>query len=81
MLQEEFTKDVFRQLDGFLILMSDLSGIAGSNSSEIPRDEVLADVLDMTRLVFIILSEAMHEHSANTEYFIVSSLLFNHRMY
>lgn len=64
MLQESRTKDVFRELDGFLVLMSVLSAIQASDEMQ--------QVLEGTRLVFMILSEAMHEHYQNEEYFAVS---------
>ncbi|KAG6865427.1 hypothetical protein C0991_002665 [Blastosporella zonata] len=64
------TKDVFRELDGFLILMSLLSNVQDrSNLIVEPAEQVLADVLETTRLVISDLSEAMHKHNENAEYF------------
>ncbi|KAF8233255.1 beach-domain-containing protein [Tricholoma matsutake] len=65
------TKDVFRQLDGFLILMSVLSNVRDYSHDFVvePEEEVLSGVKEMTSLVFMCMSEAMNEHSENTEYF------------
>jgi len=75
MLQDACTKDVFRELDGFVVLMSVLSTIQAVASEGLviePEEQVLAEGLQSTRLVFMIASEAMHQHSENTEYFNVS---------
>jgi hypothetical protein len=76
MLQDPCTKDVFRELDGFLVLISALSSMQiGCNGPVIePTDQVLAEVLESARLVFMITSDAMYEHAANSEYFEVSSI-------
>lgn len=83
-LQDTCTKDVFREMDGFLCLMSVLStiqdrptGIAVVES----ETQVLQDTIECTQWVFLILSEAMKNHHANTEYFRVSemgSIFSNH---
>jgi len=75
MLQDGCTKDVFRELDGFLILTSVLSTIHTVYDGPViePEEQVLAEVLESTRLVFMIVSEAMIEHSENAEYFRVRS--------
>lgn len=39
-----------------------------------PEEEVLSGVKEMTSLVFMCMSEAMNEHSENTEYFQVGEL-------
>ncbi|KAG6836952.1 hypothetical protein H0H93_000593 [Arthromyces matolae] len=69
--QDAATKDVFRELDGFLILMSILSSVQDRSSSLVvePAEQVLSDILETTRLVMTDLSEAMHAHSENSEYF------------
>ncbi|KAG6916308.1 hypothetical protein DXG01_007465 [Tephrocybe rancida] len=69
--QEMRTKDVFRELDGFLILMSLLSNVQDRTHALViePAEQVLADVRETTRLVIHDLSEAMHEHIENAEYF------------
>lgn len=77
MLQDGRTKDVFRELDGFLVLMSVLSTIQNRSDSLVvePEEQVLAEVIQSTRLVFMIASEAMHEYPENDEYFRVSDFL------
>lgn len=73
MLQDGCTKDVFRELDGFLVLMSVLSTIQSQQGPVVePEEQVLSEVLESTRLVFMIVSDAMHKHSENAEYFKVS---------
>ena len=73
MVQDACTKDVFRDADGFLVLMSVLSTIQPAHSWSIasPGDPIVHEVLDAVRLVFTILSEAMDEHQANSEFFEV----------
>jgi hypothetical protein len=76
MLQDACTKDVFRELDGFVVLMSVLSTVQATSRGPViePEEQILADELQSTRLVFMIASEAMHEHVENTEYFNVSGV-------
>ncbi|KAG6831011.1 hypothetical protein H0H92_013198 [Tricholoma furcatifolium] len=71
MQQDAHTKDVFRELDGFLILMSMLSNAQDRSTSLIvePAQQILADVLEITHLILLNLSEAMHAHVGNAEYF------------
>jgi hypothetical protein len=78
MLQDSCVKDVFRELDGFLVLMSVLSSIQtpGSGADE-SEDEILTQVLETTRLVFVTISEAMYDFPDNADYFSVSSLFFS----
>ncbi|KAF8344869.1 hypothetical protein F5887DRAFT_1061981 [Amanita rubescens] len=66
LVQDPRTKDVFRELDGLLVLMSVLS-TAPQEESE--QQSVLTDVVESTRLVFMILSEAMYKHPRNAEWF------------
>jgi hypothetical protein len=74
MSQDPCTKDVFRELDGFVVLMSVLSTVQATSVGPViePEEQILAEELQNTRLVFMIVSEAMHEHLENTEYFTVS---------
>lgn len=83
LLQESQTKvhertagvrDVFRELDGFLVLISVLSTVHQSNSGPVvePEEQVLADVIECTRLVFNVASDAIYEHAENAEYFTSS---------
>jgi hypothetical protein len=75
MAQDSNTKHVFRELDGFLILMSLLSTIQDKQQSPVvePEEQVVLDVLENARLIFANLSEAMQGHLQNSEYFRVSS--------
>jgi hypothetical protein len=76
MLQKSDTKDAFRQLDGFLVLMSVLSNVHDYRDDFVmePEEEVLSGVVEITSLVFMCMSEAMNEHSENEEYFQVRKL-------
>ncbi|KIY47744.1 beach-domain-containing protein [Fistulina hepatica ATCC 64428] len=60
MLQDGRTKDIFRDTDGFIILTSALSAV---QQTENPS------ALEATRLVFVIMSEAMLENSDNARFF------------
>ena len=73
MVQDACTKEVFREMDGFLVLMSVLSTIQPSHSWSLagPNDEIVHEVLEAVRLVFTIISEAMDDHKANTAFFEV----------
>ena len=74
MLQDACTKDVFREMDGFLMLMSVLSTIHPTFSQETTRGESAGtELLEVTRLTFLILSEALHKHNENVDYFKVSA--------
>jgi hypothetical protein len=64
-------KDVFRELDGFLVLTSVLSSAyAGQETTVAPPEEVAATI-ECARLVFMIFSDALYDHSENSEYFDV----------
>ncbi|KAI0826715.1 beach-domain-containing protein [Trametes gibbosa] len=69
MLQDACTKDVFREMDGFLVLMSVLSTIHPQFSKETREESAGSELLEATRLVFVILSEALHKHNENAAYF------------
>jgi hypothetical protein len=75
MVEESATKDVFRELDGFLVMMSVLSmlhageGVAGNELELVERMEVV-------RLALAITSEAMANHPHNRDYFEVLVFLF-----
>lgn len=71
MLQDACTKDVFREMDGFLVLMSVLSTIHPTFSKETQEEAAGSELLEATRLVFVILSEALHKHNENAVYFRV----------
>jgi hypothetical protein len=73
LLQNGDTKDIFRQLDGFLVLMSVLSNVRDYSHDRVaePEEEVLSGVKEITSGVFMCMSEAMNEHPENAEYFQV----------
>ena len=72
MLQDACTKDVFREMDGFLVLMSVLSTIHPTFTKETREEAASSELLEATRLVFVILSEALHKHNENAAYFKVT---------
>ena len=63
MQQDSFTKEVFREMDGFLSLMSVLTSFG-------PEDDV-----ECIRTVFSVLIEAMHDSHENEIYFRVRACL------
>jgi hypothetical protein len=77
MMQDACVKDVFRELDGFLVLISTLSTtqIKATPADSDHENDVLEDTLETTRLIFVNLAEAMHNHIENTDYFTVRELL------
>ena len=80
MLQDACTKDVFREMDGFLVLMSVLSTIHPTFTEEqkTRSDSAGTELLEATRLTFLILSEALHKHNENAEYFKVRTRAMCH---
>ncbi|KAK0199746.1 beach-domain-containing protein [Desarmillaria ectypa] len=74
MLQDACTKSVFRELDGFVVLMNVLSTIQSCNDGPVrePDEQVFLEVLETTRMVFMIVSDAINDHSENAEYFKTS---------
>ncbi|RDB26036.1 hypothetical protein Hypma_006119 [Hypsizygus marmoreus] len=62
LLQDAHTKDVFRELDGFLVLMSMLSNIQDRSHTFVVETKEAGAVRDResTRLIFMNLSEAMN---------------------
>lgn len=73
MTQDGCTKDVFREMDGFLVLMSVLSTIQPSHSwaVAVDGDMIVHEVLEAVRLLFAIISEAMDDHKENATFFEV----------
>lgn len=71
MLQDACTKDVFRELDGFLTIISTLSTLNAPRQGPIaePEEQVRAEMLEGTHLIFSIASEAMYDHEENSEFF------------
>ncbi|KAF9006328.1 hypothetical protein BDZ89DRAFT_1144797 [Hymenopellis radicata] len=68
MLQDARTKEVFRELDGFIMLMSLLSTLLVAQEGPIhePEEQILLEVLESIRLVFMIVSDAIHDYPENT---------------
>ena len=77
MLQDACTKDVFRELDGFLTIISTLSTLHAPRQGPIaePEEQVRAEMLEGTHLIFSIASEAMYDHEENYEFFQVGECL------
>lgn len=74
MVEEPRTKDVFRELDGFLVVVSMLLSLA------LPEEQAesyvnLEERLEVTRLAFAIISEALRDHLVNVNYFNVSTAM------
>ena len=69
MLQDEITKNVFREMDGFLVLMSVLSTIQDHHNHTQDDDHTAA--IETTRLVFVVLAEATTDHPENSDFFRV----------
>ncbi|EPQ51421.1 beach-domain-containing protein [Gloeophyllum trabeum ATCC 11539] len=65
------TKDVFREMDGFLVVMSVLSTVLAVQDGPVkePEEQVVQNVKEASRYIFTILSEAMYEHNENATYF------------
>ena len=73
MLEDACTKDVFRELDGYLLLVNFLSILHTELEvqTQQPVDELLKKVNEGQRLAFTILGESMKDHSVNRTYFEV----------
>ncbi len=56
------------------MLMSVLSTIHPTFSQESLKDAAGPELLESTRLVFLILSEALHKHNENVAYFKVRNI-------
>lgn len=74
MLENACTKEVFCECDGFIVVISVLSSLHVKAESPIvePEEQVSSDILEAARLIFVIASEAMHDHVSNSQYFQVS---------
>lgn len=72
MVEEPRTKDVFRELDGFLVMVGMLSALA---LPEVQGQTIIdpEQQMEITRLAFAIISEAMRDHFTNSTYFNVST--------
>src|SRR6266702_1821988 len=79
MLEDACTKDVFRELDGFVAIINILSTRRTSRDESLigeHEEQVLGEILETARLVFVIVSEAMTGDEVNSQYFEVRCLLF-----
>lgn len=74
LLQDPVTKDVLRELDGFLAIIGALSALHAPRQGPVaePEEQVVEEMMEGARLVFAIASEAMWEHEENVRYFQVS---------
>lgn len=74
LLQDPVTKDVLRELDGFLALIGALAALHAPRQGPVaePEEQVVEEMMEGARLVFAIVSEAMWEHEVNKRYFEVS---------
>ncbi|KAG8823617.1 hypothetical protein FRC17_009281 [Serendipita sp. 399] len=68
MVEESRTKDVFRELDGFLVVVGMLSALGPQDQGEGATINS-ATRMETIRLAFAILSEGMRDHPVNTDYF------------
>lgn len=77
MLEDARTKDVFREMDGFLVVMNALSTLPAADPAKEAKfsDKMRTEIVEAARLVFMILSEAMFQHQENAEYFKVHGTL------
>jgi hypothetical protein len=71
MNQNSYTKDVFRELDGFLVLYNVLSTVRDSPGDE----DRAAKNLEGVRLILGILSDATFEHDVNARFYKVCILV------
>jgi hypothetical protein len=75
-MQDGRTKDVFREMDGFISVMNVLSSIQPEADAEEDKaggipDGLLPEILESARLAFMLISEAMAHHPENAHYFSV----------
>lgn len=74
MLEDAVTKDVFREMDGFLAIISTLSALHAPREGPVaePEEQILDEMIEGARLVFFIASEALDDDEINSQYFQVS---------
>ncbi|KAG8759860.1 hypothetical protein FRC14_004821 [Serendipita sp. 396] len=68
MVEEPRTKDVFRELDGFLVVVGMLSALGPQGEGETAPINS-EQQMETIRLAFAIVSEGMRDHPVNTDYF------------
>ena len=88
MQQDAVTKDIFRELDGYLSLMSVLASLSvgmdhieevASPATPVlvePPVQLQEDMQECVKLVFLVLSESMEGSVENEVYFRVCHILF-----
>ncbi|KAI0261217.1 beach-domain-containing protein [Gloeopeniophorella convolvens] len=71
MLENACTKEVFREMDGFLAIVNVLSTLRATREGPIsePEEQILNEAVEAARLVFVIASEAMLDDEVNSRYF------------
>ncbi|KAI0002519.1 beach-domain-containing protein [Russula compacta] len=72
MLEDACTKDVFREMDGFLVIINILSTLRMYREESLTterEEQVLSETIEIARLVFVIVSEAMSDDEINSQYF------------
>lgn len=78
MLENACTKEVFREMDGFLAIINTLSTLpmCRKESPTTEREEqALGNTIEVARLVFVIGSEAMIDNEMNSQYFEVRHII------
>ena len=78
MLEDACTKDVFKELDGYLLLVNFLSILHAEFEvqTQISVDELLKKINEGQRIAFVILVESMKDHPVNKMYFEVRVWIF-----
>ena len=74
MLEDACTKDVFREMDGFLAIINILSTLRTCREESLTterKEQALDQTMEAARLVFVIASEAMSDDDNNSQYFEV----------
>jgi len=74
MLENACTKDVFREMDGFLAIINILSTLPMCREESLTterEEQALSNTIEVARLVFVIGSEAMIDNEMNSQYFEV----------
>jgi len=78
MLEDACTKEVFRELDGFLAIINILSTLRMCREeclSTEREEQALSEIIEAARLVFVIASEAMSDDEMNSQYFEVCHII------
>ena len=78
MVEDAATKDVFRELDGFLVLVNVLATLRIPEDG-LSEDDDMTARMEAARLAFAIISEAIRDHPVNKDHFEVCTLSINVR--